>query len=176
MFLKFQNFNVCFLRPTVKIQFFMFRNLDFLVKALTVVGVLFVSALMSLFIFRQKIVAIFRPKEIMITPCDPLLKHELLHICFSQILLTFQEHLFKETSLNGCFRLLQQRGFAREYICIFLRKTLLPGVFKCENTAIQAISRGALIPGGSAYLLVNKYWGSSYFQVNNYWAVLFTRE
>ena len=176
MFLKFQNFNVCFLRPTVKIQIFMFRNLDFLVKALTIVGVLFVSALMSLFIFRQKIVAIFRPKEIMITPCDPLSKHELLHICFSQILLTFQEHLFKETSLNSCFRLLQQRGFAREYICIFLRKTLLPGVFECENTTIQAISRGALIPGGSTYLLVNKYWGSSYFQVNNYWAVLFTRE
>ena len=52
----------------------MYQNLDFLVKALTVLGALFVSALMSLFIFRQKIVAIFRPKEIMITPCDPLLQ------------------------------------------------------------------------------------------------------
>ena len=89
MFLNFQTFSVCFLRPTVKIQTVMYRNLDFLVKALTVVGVLFVSALISLFIFRQKIVAIFRPKEIMITPCDPLLKHELFHICFSRILLTF---------------------------------------------------------------------------------------
>ena len=63
MFLNFQTFSVCFLRPTVKIQTVMYRNLDFLVKALTVVGVLFVSALISLFIFRQKIVAIFRPKE-----------------------------------------------------------------------------------------------------------------
>ena len=107
MFLNFQTFSVCFLRPTVKIQIVMYRNLDFLVKALTVVGVLFVSALISLFIFPQKIVAIFRPKEIMITPCDPLLKHELFHMCFSRILLTFQEHLFKETSLNGCFSLLQ---------------------------------------------------------------------
>ena len=25
-----------------------------------------------------------------------------------------------------------------------------------------------LFPGGSNYLLVNKYWGSSYFPVNNY--------
>ena len=33
-----------------------------------------------------------------------------------------------------------------------------------------------LFPGGSTYLLVNKYWGSSYFPVNNYWGVLFTRE
>ena len=89
MFLNFQTFSVCFLRPTVKIQIVMYRNLDFLVKALTVVGFLFVSALISLFIFRQKIVAIFRPKEIMITPCDPLLKHELFQVCFSRILLTF---------------------------------------------------------------------------------------
>ena len=63
MFLNFQTFSVCFLRPTVKIQIVMYRNLDFLVEALTVVGFLFVSALISLFIFRQKIVAIFRPKE-----------------------------------------------------------------------------------------------------------------
>ena len=63
MFLNFQTFSVCFLRPTKKIQIVMYRNLDFLVKALTVVGFLFVSALISLFIFRQKIVAIFRPKE-----------------------------------------------------------------------------------------------------------------
>ena len=63
MFLNFQTFSVCFLRPTVKIPIVMYRNLDFLVKALTVVGFLFVSALISLFIFRQKIVAIFRPKE-----------------------------------------------------------------------------------------------------------------
>ena len=33
-----------------------------------------------------------------------------------------------------------------------------------------------LFPGGSTYLLVNKYWGSSYFPVNNYWGVLFPRE
>ena len=59
------------------IQILMYRNLDFLVKALSVVGALFVSALMSLFVIRQKIVAIFRPKKIIITPCDPLLKHKL---------------------------------------------------------------------------------------------------
>ena len=33
-----------------------------------------------------------------------------------------------------------------------------------------------LFPGGSTYLLVNKYWGSSFFPVNNYWGVLFTEE
>ena len=36
------------------IQILMCRNLDFLIKALTVFGVIFVSALMSLFIFCQK--------------------------------------------------------------------------------------------------------------------------
>ena len=50
------------------IQILIYRNLDFLVKALTVVGVLFNSALMSLFISRQKIVAIFKPKENNNTP------------------------------------------------------------------------------------------------------------
>ena len=89
MFLNFQTFSVYFLRPKAKIQILMYRNLDFLFEALIVVGALCVSALMSLFIFRQKIVAIFRPKEIMITPCDPLLKHELFHMCFSRMLLTF---------------------------------------------------------------------------------------
>ena len=78
------------------IQILIHQNLDFLAKALSVVGVLFVSALMSLFTFRQKIVAIFRPKEIIITPCDPLLKHELFHMCFSRILATFEEHLEHE--------------------------------------------------------------------------------
>ena len=73
----------------------MHQNLDFLAKALSVVGV-FVSALMSLFTFRQKVVAIFRPKEIIITRCDPLLKHELFHMCFSRILVTFEEHLEHE--------------------------------------------------------------------------------
>ena len=58
----------------MKIQILVYQNLDFLVKALTVLGALIVSVLMSLFIFRQKIVVIFRPKEIMITPCDPLVK------------------------------------------------------------------------------------------------------
>ena len=58
----------------MKIQILVYQNLDFLVKALTVLGALFVSVLMSLFIFRQKIVVIFRPNEIMITPCDPLVK------------------------------------------------------------------------------------------------------
>ena len=72
-----------------EIQILMYRNFDFLVKALTVVGVLFLFALMSLFIFRQKIVAIFRPKEIMITPCYPLLKHELFDMWFARILLIF---------------------------------------------------------------------------------------
>ena len=109
----FQTFRV-FSQTYRENQILMHRNLDFLVKALAVVGVLFVSALMSSFIFRQKIVAIFRPKEIMITPCDRLLEHELFHMCFSMILLTFEEHLFRETSLNGCFRLLQHRGFTRE--------------------------------------------------------------
>ena len=71
-----------------EIQILMYRNFDFLVKALTVVGVLFLFALMSLFIFRQKI-AIFRPKEIMITPCYALLKHELFDMWFSRILLIF---------------------------------------------------------------------------------------
>ena len=64
------------------IQILMYRNLDFLVKALSVVGALFVSALMSLFVFRQKIVAIFRPKKIIITPCDPFLKHKLFYVFF----------------------------------------------------------------------------------------------
>ena len=89
MFLNFQTFSVYFLRPKAKIQILMYRNLDFLFEALIVVGALCVSALMSLFIFRQKIVAIFRLKEIMIAPCHLLLKHELFHICFSMILLTF---------------------------------------------------------------------------------------
>ena len=70
-----------------EIQILMYRNLDFFVRALTVVGILFLSALMSLFIFRPKIAAIFRPKEIMITPCDPLLKQ--LFDMFSRILLIF---------------------------------------------------------------------------------------
>ena len=81
MFLIFQTFSV-FSQTYCKNQILMHRNLDFLFKALAVVGVLFVSALMSLFIFRQKIVAIFRPREIMITPCDPLLEHEIFHMCF----------------------------------------------------------------------------------------------
>ena len=45
---------------------------------------------------------------------------------------------------------------------------------KVENTTLQTNSRGALIswrehlfPGGSTYLIVNKYWGSSYFAVND---------
>ena len=29
-------------------------------------------------------------------------------------------------------------------------------------------------PGGSNYLLVNKYWGNKYFPVNNYWEVHWT--
>ena len=78
------------------IQILIHQNLGFLAKALSVVGVLFVSALMSLFTFRQKIVAIFRPKEIIITPCDSLLKHELFHMLFSRILVTFEEHLEHE--------------------------------------------------------------------------------
>ena len=45
------------------IQILMYRNLDFLVKALSVVGALFVSALMSLFVFRQKIVAFLDQKR-----------------------------------------------------------------------------------------------------------------
>ena len=32
-----------------------------------------------------------------------------------------------------------------------------------------------VLPGGSTYLLVNKYWGSSYFPVNNYSGVIFFR-
>ena len=155
----------------------MYRNLDFLVKALSVVDVLFVSALLSLLIFRQKIIAIFRPKKI-ITLCDPLLKHELFHMCFSRILLTFEEHLFKETSLNGCFRLLQQRGFTRELYVSFPGKHCYQE-FSHLNVKIphSKLFQGEyLLPRGSTYLLVNKYWGSSYFPVNNYWEVLFTRE
>ena len=33
-----------------------------------------------------------------------------------------------------------------------------------------------LILEGSAYLLLNKYWGSSYVPANNYWGVLFSEE
>ena len=33
-----------------------------------------------------------------------------------------------------------------------------------------------LFPGGSIYLLVNKYWGSNYCPLNNYWRVLFSVE
>ena len=64
------------------IQILMYRNFDFLVKALSVVDALVVSALMSLFVFRQKILAIFRPKKTIITPCDPLLKHKLFYVFF----------------------------------------------------------------------------------------------
>ena len=81
MFLNFQTISVCFLRPTVYPNFNVSKS-RLLVKALSVVGALFVSALMSLFVFRQKIVAIFRPKKIIITPCDPLLKHKLFHVFF----------------------------------------------------------------------------------------------
>ena len=145
MFLNFQTLSVCFLRPTAKIQILMYRNLDFLVKALTSWCLIYFGFNVIIY-FSSKNSSYFQSKEIMITPCDPLLKHELFHMCFSTILLTFQEHLFKETPLNGLFRLLQQRGFTRECRCIFPRKTLLPGVFKYENITLQAISRGVLIP------------------------------
>ena len=36
------------------------------------------------------------------------------------------------------------------------------------------LSQGVyLFPGGSVFLIVNKYWGSSCFPVNDYWAVIF---
>ena len=171
----FQTFSV-FSQTYRENQILMHRNLDFLVKALAVVGVLFVSALMSSFIFLQKI-AIFRPKEIMITPCDRLLEHELFHMCFSMILLTFEEHLFRETSLNGCFRLLQYRGFTREInMYISLGKHCYQEYLNVEIPHSKLFQGEYLFPGGSTYLLVNKYWGSSYFPENNYWGVLFTRE
>ena len=31
-----------------------------------------------------------------------------------------------------------------------------------------------LFPGGSSYLIVNKYWESSYFPVNDYWPAIFS--
>ena len=52
-------------------------------------------------------------------------------------------YLLKGTPLSYCFRSFQQAGFTREYI--FTRKKLLPGVFKCESSTPQTISRGALI-------------------------------
>ena len=114
----------------------------------------------------------------MIAPCHLLLKHELFHMCFSMILLTFQEHLFKETSLNGCFRLLQQRGFTRELYAYFPGKHCYQE-FSHLNVKIphSKLFHGQyLLPRGSTYLLVNKYWGSSYFPVNIQWVVLFTWE
>ena len=41
----------------------MYRNLHFLVESATKVEVLYVSTLMLLFLFRQKVVAIFRRKK-----------------------------------------------------------------------------------------------------------------
>ena len=46
----------------------MYRNLHFLVESATKVEVLYVSTLMLLFLFRQKVVAIFRRKKKIITP------------------------------------------------------------------------------------------------------------
>ena len=54
--------SICFLRLILYIQILMYRNIDFFVKSVTVVGVLLVSALMLLLYFRQEIVAIFGRK------------------------------------------------------------------------------------------------------------------
>ena len=84
------------------------------------------------------------------------------------------EHLSKGTPLSDYFCSFQQSDFTREYI--FPMKILLPGIFKCENTTFQNISRGAPMSKMSANLLVNKHYGSNYFPVNNYWRVLFSGE
>ena len=55
--------SICFLRLILYIQILMYRNIDFFVKSVTVVGVLLVSALMLLFYCRQEIVAIFGRKK-----------------------------------------------------------------------------------------------------------------
>ena len=52
---------------------------------------------------------------------------------------------------------------------------------KCENTTLQANSRGVLISWrkylfNRKYILLNKYWGSSYFPVYDYWPVIFSGE
>ena len=49
----------------------MYRNLHFLVESATKVEVLYVSTLMLLFLFRQKVVAIFRRKKIKIKKITP---------------------------------------------------------------------------------------------------------
>ena len=54
MFLNFQTFRICFLKLIQYIQILIYQNLDFLVKSPTVVGVLLVSTLMSLFSFLVK--------------------------------------------------------------------------------------------------------------------------
>ena len=57
-----KNFSICFLRLILHIQILMYRNLDFLVKSATVVGVLLVSASM-LFFLSEKIVAVLDEKN-----------------------------------------------------------------------------------------------------------------
>ena len=57
----------------------------------------------------------------------------------------------------------QEKYYSQEYLYV---KITYPKLF-----------RGVyLFPGGSTYLLVNKYCGSSYFPVNSYWGILFSRE
>ena len=57
----------------------------------------------------------------------------------------------------------------------FPRKILLAKVFIYEISHSKLFQGEYLLPGGSTYLLVNKYWGSSYFPVNNYSGVIFFR-
>ena len=93
---------------------------------------------------------IIRWNQLLLNSKNTVLKESTFN--FSKILekknmkMNFFTGIFQEFSLaplSGCFRLFQQKGFTR--ICIFLRKILIPAVFKCENTTLQTVSRGVLI-------------------------------
>ena len=154
-----------------EIQILMYRNFDFLVKALTVVGVLFLFALMSLFIFRQKIVAIFRPKEIMITPC--IKTWAFWHVVFKD----FAYFLGTPISRNIFEWLLPFTSIERLHKGVyFLGKHCYQEYLYVKILHSKLFQGEYLFPGGCTYLLVTKYWWSSYSPVNNYWWVLFARE
>ena len=80
---KFSNFSKCFLKLTLYIEISMYRNLDFLVKSATVVGVFLVSVLMFLCFIILKVIAISgRKKKNQLLSCSIYCNLKLLFVHF----------------------------------------------------------------------------------------------
>ena len=77
--------------------------------------------------------------------------------------MTASVYFNRESSQGSIYVYFLGRHRYQEYLNV---EILHPKLFQGEH----------LFPGGSTYLLVNKYWGSSYFPVNNYWGVPCTQE